>query len=319
MPNIILTKKCNKNCSYCFASKDNDEMSLSTFSSILDKIKSKHIQLLGGEPTLHSQFDEVLRLAYNKEEIESITLISNFLFSDDILNTLISFINKNPKKIGFLINSTDLDIGNRMEVFKKNYNKIYEVMYSHNRELNVVCGITIDENKTYEYYLQYIDYLIENIVIERMRISLRFPGDDKDNFYFINNTKLGDTIVFITKKLLNENIAPNIDCIHFECMYSSKEEFKFLTKFLKGSNKTMCNMCPSDFLPNGESIHCYPCSNIKVNYSDFDSDVKIKESLLSLYKEKEKNIKLPNTCLTCKRYINKKCAGPCLGFFSKID
>jgi len=314
MANIILTKDCNKNCSYCFAQKGKDEtMSLSMYSSILDKIDSKHIQLLGGEPTLHPQFGEVLSLAFNK--IESITLISNFLFSDEILTILVSFIKKNPHKIVFLVNATDLDVGNRMNIFKKNYNKIYETLYLYDQEQKIVCGLTIDENKTHSYYLNYIDFLLENIVIEKMRISLRFPGDDKNNFYFINNTTLGDIIVFIVKKLMNENILTHLDCIHFKCMYSSKEEYKFLNKFLKDSKNSICNLCPADFLPNGEVIHCYPCSDMKINQSDFKTEGEIKNNLMNIYKTKEVITTPLKACLECK-YFKKSCNGPCLGFFS---
>ena len=72
MPNIILTEYCNLQCSYCFASKmieektdDTKNISLEQLDIILKWLlpsatSLERIGLIGGEPTLHPQFKEIL-------------------------------------------------------------------------------------------------------------------------------------------------------------------------------------------------------------------------------------------------------------------
>lgn len=67
--NIAITNYCNLKCSYCFADdvmlrEQNKNMSLENYIKILKYLtednKEKKIGIIGGEPTLHPQFQEIL-------------------------------------------------------------------------------------------------------------------------------------------------------------------------------------------------------------------------------------------------------------------
>jgi organic radical activating enzyme len=306
------------------ASPTDVHMSLEMFTSILDKHTANlppgqpgHVKLLGGEPTLHPQFDEMLALCYERNI--NVTLISNFLFSKEKRDIILKYLEVHP--MHFLINSTELDQKNRMETFKENYNEIYKFLYARNAEESLSCGITLDHTIDIEYYINYIDFLKSNLIaIENMRISLSFPGDtDKKNqFFFINNTKLGDSLVFITKKLLDANIPAHLDCINFPCMYESKEEAKFVKKFLAGSEKYICSIGPgpTDYMPDGTAIYCYPNANTVVDATKFKSDAAVQESLRMKYQIVRATLTLPAECVECEAFKSGQCEGPCLGFFS---
>ena len=80
--NYIITNNCNKGCPYCFAHENrvndpNSFMSLEQFEKLINKSKSQ-VKLLGGEPTQHPQFKELIQLLVDKKR--PFTLISNFLF-----------------------------------------------------------------------------------------------------------------------------------------------------------------------------------------------------------------------------------------------
>ena len=69
MANILLTNVCNLQCPYCFANYYThdiaEEITLESFKKALDFIASSNNQnekigLIGGEPTLHTQFGEIL-------------------------------------------------------------------------------------------------------------------------------------------------------------------------------------------------------------------------------------------------------------------
>lgn len=72
MPNLLLTNICNRNCPYCFAlaqieagtTRANWEMSTEELETILSYLdpKSDVVSLLGGEPTLHSKFQEIVQM-----------------------------------------------------------------------------------------------------------------------------------------------------------------------------------------------------------------------------------------------------------------
>ena len=74
MPNILITNYCNRECSYCFA-KDkvnkqnvngvnrNRNLTLENVDLIINFLKqSNHsvFSILGGEPTLHPQFTQIV-------------------------------------------------------------------------------------------------------------------------------------------------------------------------------------------------------------------------------------------------------------------
>ena len=70
MPNILLTDFCNRSCPYCFALaqvkvgtwRPQWEMSETEFNTVMDYLdpKTDAVSLLGGEPTLHSRFVEIV-------------------------------------------------------------------------------------------------------------------------------------------------------------------------------------------------------------------------------------------------------------------
>lgn len=65
---LFLTRSCNLACSHCYVSAEpglGGHMSLDVFGRILDFLSVNRIddvRLTGGEPTVHPQFDEMLRL-----------------------------------------------------------------------------------------------------------------------------------------------------------------------------------------------------------------------------------------------------------------
>lgn len=78
---IFITNKCNLNCKGCFARKmmqDNEEISMDEYKkAVQTAIRKgvKKINLLGGEPLLHSKLREILE--FNKEERLKTTIYTN--------------------------------------------------------------------------------------------------------------------------------------------------------------------------------------------------------------------------------------------------
>ncbi len=131
--NFILTKRCNKGCPYCFASKERNntkmgdwDMSMEQFKKYLDmSLPQDQPKLLRGEPTQHPNFKEMVGELLNRKR--DFTLISNFLFDDDILEIIMEAIRN--VKVSFLINSTNLDFSEdrlKISFYCKDCKKIVE-------------------------------------------------------------------------------------------------------------------------------------------------------------------------------------------------
>lgn len=113
MPNIIITDYCNLNCLYCFANnqspQNGNNMSLNIYTQILDfcSAESSPIGIIGGEPTLHPEFKDILILTNKYCSIFNTraTLFTNGIELEQYLpyfgNDIDALININaPEEIG---------------------------------------------------------------------------------------------------------------------------------------------------------------------------------------------------------------------------
>lgn len=319
--NFIITLECNKGCPYCFAHENRVTdptrlMTVGQYKKLLAKLDpNQPVKLLGGEPTMHPNFKEFVDIAI--EQNRQVVIISNFLFNDDILDFIKSRINK--ANLGFLVNSTNLDIQDRMARFSKNYNEIFKEAYKYSKEESISCGITF-ENSDISYYLNYLNFLKTNLCkIERLRMSLNFPGDkdNKNKFFFLNNKEYGKLFIAMTQACLTNCIMPSIDCIIFPCMFSNREEIKYIHKFSDIFN-TRCNQlgAPADIFPDETISYCYPLRNaIKVDSNDHTVLDSADRELSLKYEIAKSNVIPPEPCQTCEFIKKGSCEGPCLGFF----
>lgn len=71
--NILLTLACNLDCTYCFAcarrhAETRQEMTLAEIETILSRLDPDRdrVRLMGGEPTLHSRYPQILKLLQDR-------------------------------------------------------------------------------------------------------------------------------------------------------------------------------------------------------------------------------------------------------------
>ncbi len=79
MANLAISERCNLTCSYCFAADylglrqaRSQFMSLAQYDDLLDFLDRSgidQVRLLGGEPTLHPQFDILIQKARARQKI----------------------------------------------------------------------------------------------------------------------------------------------------------------------------------------------------------------------------------------------------------
>jgi len=147
-PNILLTEICNQRCPFCFAEDGMSNaklkmMSPNNFHTLVQKLKKDNIntiRLLGGEPTLHPEFEKIIQIA-----------LKNFhtimLFSNGFIPT------KNQKIIKKNINRFifNFNIGTPSFAHStKQRNEAIRLMTYYSKETETNLGFTIWD-LTYDY------------------------------------------------------------------------------------------------------------------------------------------------------------------------
>jgi len=85
---IEITEKCVNKCVGCFANKSPKEMSMETFSKILERLPvTKTVTISGGEPFMHPNLCEMVRKIKEKGSYAGI-ITSGAIFSEETMNGL---------------------------------------------------------------------------------------------------------------------------------------------------------------------------------------------------------------------------------------
>ena len=114
--NVVINTYCNLKCPYCFAEPtmagcQTKNMSKKDFSLILNFLKKNNnssLRLIGGEPTLHPDIETFINMAIGYGCFSEILIFSNFTFSEEFCNFIIS--KKDLIKFEFLPNINEFDL-----------------------------------------------------------------------------------------------------------------------------------------------------------------------------------------------------------------
>lgn len=303
--NLVLTHMCNKECKYCFARDvrechdGDDHMTLAQVKKILEWAPNARPKLLGGEPTLSPYFHEIVD--YMIKEGRDFTLISNFLFG---LSTMMKLLYASKMlNVGFLVNATDLDVGQRMDLWKKNY----VALKKHSE--GVSCGITIQKDRDYR---PYVDFLLDNVVIDRMRVSL-----DMSKPAPIGDIEFGDQIVELVRHIQGYGIPVDVDCVMYPCMFRTMPMVIFTQREQLGI-PNFRNKCPypaMDVFPDETVQFCYPLKDVKMPINMDESYEWHIERFKYMYTRQFDEQERPAECKGCD-YYDTACKGPCLASYT---
>ena len=316
MFNLVITEACPKGCTFCFTSTlaraSDREMSVDTVNTILDNFSGdfSDVTVLGGEPTQHSKFQDVIKTIADRG-IHS-NLVSNFLFNDDILDYIVANIQHFK---WMLPNASELDRGDRMSIWKKNYERIYDAYstsWGFEESPRLYLSFTIGED--YEGMYDYIKWVLSQLPykIKAVRIGLDLNGT-----YLVNNKQMGTELSRIMDMLSTNDIFVKDDCQIPPCLWEGDTEssVQFNARGLatfKQAGDVSCGNAPIDVFSDLSSIRCYPMqdrTNIK-NVLEFDSVVKIVDTYETLYEGQRSEV--PQDCKLCVFYPNQ-CNGICEG------
>ena len=322
MPNIMVTQRCNLRCPYCFANEFVDgekselDITVDNFKRILDFILQdgtvKKIGLIGGEPTLHPQFDLLLKILSIDDRIEEVIIYTNGIKIKNYIDYLTN------KKFHLLINCNDIE--NKITQYKELVDSIKCVdSIMKNR---IVLGVNYYKKSfNYSFLWELLKYYHGN----RLRVSISVPNTSEYNYSPLEYFKgIKAEVLIFFQELKLHGIIPFLDCNIFPACLITYEDLEQFEDWGKDNPlmvlKTVgTNCCPViDILPDCTAVRCFGLSEYtKVDINNFSTITDLRNYYLRTIDAYAANSTYDSKCNTCYKFKTMKCSGGCLIY--KID
>ena len=322
MANIMLTYRCNLKCPYCFANEFVNHSSCDiTMENFLEALKflktsgNKKIGLIGGEPTIHDHFAEILQLLADDEEIDSVTVYTNGIQMDICEKYLTN------RKFKLLVNcNSPCDIGE--QAYKRMCENLEHVFQLEDAWKRFNLGINLYQN---DLDYKYIIELLEHFRLHRVRMSVTVPNMDEgkktDSLAYLKSRK--EYVLRFINDCSEHDIAPYFDCnVIPKCVWS-KEDLHFLEGLIEKFNLKRTNLLGDhsfcqpviDILPNLQAVRCFGTSDFtKVSIRDFRCFADLHNYFLNLVDRHMTSCMHGGECRSCYERKVLHCTAGCMAF-----
>lgn len=313
MANIAIVNYCNLKCKYCFADdmirENTTSMPIEDFRKILSFIArtpKNHVGIIGGEPTLHPHFKEILKEVnkYCKELNTSATLFTNGIELDKYLPYI-------GDRIGLLINCNTPEFQST-ESFKKQretLDHLYELSW-FDRKAN--CGCNIYPGCT-DY--SYMWDIVNRYHLTHIRCSVVSPAacyeswrSNKEGYYKM----MKPIFLKFCEDAKKNNCILNMDCGRIPSCYFTTEEMELVKEVCNRYEQEFCEPVV-DITPDFKATACFG-SYDPVDLRDFNDLIELERYLLMKKSYPRIIANCTGKCTTCKKHQLLQCQGGCLGF-----
>ena len=318
MANIAIVNYCNLKCPYCFAEdmilEENKYMSLDEYSKIVDfilKSPGDGIGILGGEPTLHPNFLDIIKITNEKCESKQAIIFTNGIELEKFLPYL--------KDIRILINYNNPKYLTEIQKDKlqKTLDAIAKLNWFIPKQISLGCNIYPD---CFNY-----DFLwdaVSKYSISLIRCSVAAPGGiytkwkEKKDEYF---NMMKPIYLEFCKNAIKHNCKLEMDCCHVPLCYFTEEELDIVNQacLVQKECEGFCP-CALDFKIGGTATSCFGVYQ-PIEYSKFTNPKSLTYYLTA--RQNKPLTKLNNTgkCATCEQHTNGSCQGGCLAFANRPE
>ena len=313
MANIAIVNYCNLKCKYCFADdmiqEESTCITLDDFKKVLEFISrppKNHVGIIGGEPTLHPQFEEILKElnTYCRECNTGATLFTNGIE----LEKYLPFIGD---RIGLLINCNAAEWQNPdlYEKHIKTLDHLHELSWFDSK---VTLGCNVFPGQT-DY--SFIWELVDKFHIDHLRTSVVSPGgcyaalrSDKEKYYM----DMKPIFIEHCKNAIKHNCRLCMDCGHIPMCYFTMEEREIVEQICDNLYQDFCEPVV-DITPEFKATACFG-SYDPIDIRDFDNLIELERFLMAKKNLPKAAANGTGRCSTCKRHKMLQCQGGCLGF-----
>jgi sulfatase maturation enzyme AslB (radical SAM superfamily) len=321
MSNVMINKVCNLKCPYCFANEfvnkeDKNNITEENFKKAIDFIVKSgrdYIGIIGGEPTLHPNFEKLAYMAINHDNIREVRIFTNGITLDKYIKLF------SHHKVTALINlNSPNDIG------KKNFDKVISNLMEFEKynyiEPNMTLGINMYKpDFDYEYFLD----TATRFNVKGVRVAIAVPNNiaesrNSDPLEYFSEMK--PRIFQFFKELKKLGIVPSYDCNLMPLCITTDEEKEFLKSFtvlrqqINLNNNPLCDPV-IDILPDLKMVRCFGCSEIcKADMEHFERIQQVSDFFAKSIDVPASLIDASPKCKTCLYQNTGRCTGGCIAF-----
>lgn len=291
-------------------------MSLSDYEYLVDfilKNPKDRLGIIGGEPTLHPKFIDIIKIAEEKSKNKNkiVTIFTNGIELEQFL----PYIHEDVTQI--LLNYNDPSSMTKIQYSKlqSTLDAINELGRFKNETVTIGCNIHLN-CQNYDYLWEIVD----KYNIKKIRCSVVSPG----GIYKLWKTKKEEYYNLLKPIFLKVCMEANLhqctlsmDCGHIPLCYFSEEEKEIINNNCIFNN--CYDVCPSiiDFTTDLKVTACFG-AYYPVEYSKFTNTQSISFYLTNNYNKKLAKLNNEGKCSTCSSHKEGKCQGGCLSFASPI-
>jgi MoaA/NifB/PqqE/SkfB family radical SAM enzyme len=312
MPNILISTNCNLSCTYCFAKekmqdKAHQEMSLDNVCKVISFLKRSgdlNFRMMGGEPTLHPQFRDILFLAL--KEGMHVDLLSNGTWPPEYNDWLTRI---SPSNLFFLLN---IDHPDRYPIgLWKRIEKNLAVI--GNRKGVSLSFNIFNKNPKFEYILDLAKtYNIHNI---RLSFSLPVLGAYNERLDLEEYGFVSDFIIKFVRQGEDQGIEVRLDNAVPLCAFSYDQIGELILKGALDLGRNARCKPVVDIGPDLSVWCCFCLSKLDNRHLDEFNNIQdiqqYYQRMLNIYQE---NIFPMEKCFNCKYKILWGCQGGCITF-----
>ena len=318
MANIIITNVCNLQCEYCFASsithQEQKYMSLNNFYktlAFLNRTPNQRIGLIGGEPCMHPNFQDMLRILNNfcNNTENTAIIFSNGIFLTPYISQL--------GCVDVLINCNSPESQG-----ESNYHQMLNSLrLAYNFGLiesdQVRCGCNIHLNQdNYDYFWNDI---VDAFDAKIVRCSVASPGGcyqkewqyqhKKEEYY----NQLKPKIMRFIHEAYKRNVKIAFDCNQIPICFFNNEEQALMVKVALTLPQLNCT--PSvDIDMDLNAFSCFGSQGESISISEFNTIEELERYLFIKNTIPKIQLNGEAMCGNCNLYKKYQCQGGCLAF-----
>lgn len=309
--NIALTYFCNQKCKYCFGMdamsiasrlKPSREMTFPDLYKIIRFMKKSGIRrfnMIGGEPTLHSQFEKFYKIISDNG-------LNVMIFSNGVID---------KEKVDFLsaqdsLNSILLNIREPQEYSKAAWEKIEYTLSRINKKVNLSFRIyRMDFNPVFLF-----DLIDKHALPRMINWAIACPSLVSGNKYvrLEDHCKAVKRMVKFSRVSKKRRIGWYTDSGFIFCAFSADQSKKLFknTGFIPEVN---CQ-APLEVAPDLRVFRCYGLASKSrpgLKITDFKSIIEAK-NYFNTRSLPLKRLGGMDKCFKCEHIISQKCGGGCM-------
>ena len=310
MANIAINTYCNLNCPYCYI--DNlkkrckvQTMPVEDYYSLLEwfaAAEEEHIGITGGEPTLHPNFDLILKETgrYCRNLNSEATVYTNG-------TNLINYLHYFTKDIYVVLNcipevdqTAILDALTELKFFSEDRAMCKCVLYPGLKRYNYFWDIVE------KYHLKHAEVLIAMPFAEYSKF--RF---DKEKYY----NMMKPLFLQFCKDAIKHECVLSVGCPEIPFCYFTLEEQEIIDQAcdLDTLNKTYCEPI-MEVTPDWTASICFASNDEPIDIRPFDTVVDLARYLSFKHSYPRLLENCTGKCTSCAHSHLLQCQGGCLGF-----